>query len=85
VPEATLGEWLGGERVHVCGRAAGELGMARIDDTACDLPAAEWIGRLGAARLRERGPDDLAALEPVYLRAPDAQLPARPPDWRRPA
>jgi tRNA threonylcarbamoyladenosine biosynthesis protein TsaB len=70
--------------LHSCGLAGREMVPSTpvIEHPSCELPAAEWIGRVGASRISPPGPDDLAAIEPLYLRAPDAVLPARPPDWR---
>lgn len=70
-----------GPPLCLCGEAARGFGdSARlIDHPSCELPAAEWIGRAALTRLEARGDEDL---EPVYLRPPDATLPACPPDWR---
>jgi tRNA threonylcarbamoyladenosine biosynthesis protein TsaB len=59
----------------VCGLPAVVPALPRIDAAACALPSAAWIARLGRARLRTEPPLD--AVEPVYLRAPDAKLPER--------
>ena len=40
-------------------------------------PCAFWMCRIGHMRYAFKGSDDLAACEPVYLRKPDARLPAR--------
>ena len=40
-------------------------------------PRAAVVGRLGAVRLRESGPDDPAALVPRYARAPEAEIKRR--------
>ncbi|MCP4604237.1 MAG: tRNA (adenosine(37)-N6)-threonylcarbamoyltransferase complex dimerization subunit type 1 TsaB [Proteobacteria bacterium] len=37
--------------------------------------SAFWMARIGLKRFLERGPDDLDAIDPVYLREPDARLP----------
>ena len=66
-----------------CGDASGLLDDANgLLAPACRLPDPCWVGKVGAALVRSRGPDELAALEPVYVRGPDAGLPATPPDWR---
>ena len=42
-----------------------------------DLPDAAWVARLGAARLAAGLGEDAAAIEPLYVREPDAnKLPA---------
>lgn len=41
-------------------------------------PRGEVVARLGAARLAAGNAVELAALEPAYVRAPDATLPANP-------
>ena len=43
--------------------------------TETDLPDVAEVARLGVRKLEERGPDDLAALEPIYVRPPDITLP----------
>jgi tRNA threonylcarbamoyladenosine biosynthesis protein TsaB len=42
-----------------------------------DLPDARTIARLAALRMERTGPDDVAALEPLYVRPPDITLPGR--------
>lgn len=39
-------------------------------------PSPFWMARIGHARYVDSGPDDLDTVEPVYIRAPDARLPA---------
>jgi tRNA threonylcarbamoyladenosine biosynthesis protein TsaB len=60
----------------VCGEPAAVLlpDLPRLDAPACRLPSAAFVARLGAARLATAPPLDL--VEPFYLRAPDAKLPA---------
>lgn len=43
---------------------------------AFDVPRGSLIALEAAERLARRGPDDAAALEPIYVRAADAVLPA---------
>jgi len=58
--------------------------LASLSEGSFDLPAraaapsAYWMAVLGLSRFSQRGGDDPAAVEPVYLRAPDARLPERP-------
>ena len=40
-------------------------------------PCPFWMCRVGHMRFTFKGPDDLATVEPVYLREPDARLPVR--------
>lgn len=44
----------------------------------CDAPRAACLAHEAALLHATRGPDDLAALEPMYLRASDARLPSTP-------
>jgi len=39
------------------------------------VPSPFWMARIGLNRFNEKGPDDLATVEPKYLREPDAKLP----------
>ncbi len=39
------------------------------------VPSPFWMARIGLNRFLENGPDDLATIEPKYLREPDAKLP----------
>lgn len=48
---------------------------ARILSESRWAPSAFWLARFGRERFLAEGPDDLDAVEPVYLRAPDARLP----------
>ena len=53
-----------------------ELGAhARLLPFATHHPRGGVIARLGGARLAAGEADDLGTLEPVYVRAPDAELP----------
>lgn len=66
-----------------CGDAGGLLEEARgVVEATSQLPEASWIGKLAVQFARTRGFDCLATLEPVYVRGPDAKLPAAAPDWR---
>lgn len=69
-----------GRRVVIVGEVADQLEPLRphvARSTSADLPDAAWIGRVAAGRLRAadggRDPGDPAALEPLYVRAPDAK------------
>jgi len=72
VPAADALPWLGdlAERVAFCGRP--ELSDRWIRDPACELPHPTWIAKRGAALLAAGNTADLGALEPMYLRPPDA-------------
>jgi tRNA threonylcarbamoyladenosine biosynthesis protein TsaB len=61
-------------RVIVVGEVAAALGPcpALARGPALDLPDAAWVARLAAARLARGAGLDPAALEPTYVRAPDA-------------
>jgi len=58
-----------------------EARLARAD--GCAVPDARWIGRCGLRHLVAGRRDELASIEPVYVRPPDAKLPALPPDRHR--
>lgn len=51
---------------------------ARRAPRFCDAPRAASLAHEAAKKLRERGPDDLATLAPLYLRESDAKLPKQP-------
>lgn len=74
---SVLAEALGDEATRFCGRAA--VGLVpddrRVIDPESDLPDAGWIARLAARRLEGGDVPDLALVEPVYLREPDAKKP----------
>lgn len=63
-------------------RRAGGVVLAGELAGASELPDAAWIGRLAWPRLKDRSAkndaprDDAAELEVVYIRSPDAKLPA---------
>lgn len=50
----------------------------RIVDETLDVPRGSVLVRLGLRDLALHGPSDLATLEPLYVRASDAKLPATP-------
>lgn len=98
-PEAAVallrGEAGEGEPLVVCGSAARvypvrfaealAAGIAlHVLPPAFDLPRASVLALEGEARFLRDGPDDRAALEPLYVRGSDATLPAvasiRPPE-----
>lgn len=61
----------------------GEVARRLSLDSACvvttpetDRPDPVHLAKLAMARFDDRGPDDLDALEPVYVRPPDITLPA---------
>ncbi len=65
----------------VVGRIAGEFGDAALPSesvfrsAATDLPDVGELARLGVLKFERHGADDLAALEPIYVRPPDITLP----------
>lgn len=80
----TLREALGASRVAVCGSGLGRypetlpaaLGAATLRcPIFCDVPRASCLAHEAALAFAHRGPDDLARLEPLYLRPSDATLP----------
>ncbi len=69
----TVEPW--GKRV-VVGEVAEELDLRNVElirDRSCDLPGAEAMAALAVARAAS---DDLALLEPLYVRPPDITQPA---------
>lgn len=61
--------WVVGDGGEKSRRALVEIGTARTilsPDTV--PPSAAWVARLGRDRLATDGPDDLAALEPLYVK-----------------
>jgi tRNA threonylcarbamoyladenosine biosynthesis protein TsaB len=69
---------LQGRRLVAVGEATALIDLAgtlayRSPET--DLPDARTIARLGAMRVASRGTDDLASLEPLYVRPPDITMP----------
>lgn len=55
----------------------GALSEALWAPTEFDIPCARTLARLAIARFSAQGPDDLALLEPLYLRGSDAKLPGK--------
>jgi tRNA threonylcarbamoyladenosine biosynthesis protein TsaB len=51
---------------------------ARRAPRFCDAPRAACLAHEAARQLAMRGPDDLAALAPLYFRESDAKLPKQP-------
>jgi tRNA threonylcarbamoyladenosine biosynthesis protein TsaB len=52
-----------------------ELPGARVfRDDACELPRADWLARLALQAAAATEPPELAAVEPVYVRGPDAKV-----------
>jgi tRNA threonylcarbamoyladenosine biosynthesis protein TsaB len=65
-----------GGRLVIVGEVAEELPELRphrARGPGLDFPDAAWIGRVAAGRLAAAAPPDLALLEPLYVRAPDAK------------
>lgn len=72
---ASLGPRAEAPDLRFCGRMAELLGVPRerrIDASACDLPDASWVARIALERLSDGEAGDMAAIEPLYLRPPDA-------------
>jgi tRNA threonylcarbamoyladenosine biosynthesis protein TsaB len=76
---ADLGRLVGSEKLTFVGQIAPSLQL----DPACivrfaesDRPDPAAIACLAEQKLASRGPDDLDALEPTYVRPPDITLPA---------
>jgi tRNA threonylcarbamoyladenosine biosynthesis protein TsaB len=77
-----LGRTAAGRRLVVVGEVAAELlaGGPVLRGEGTELPDARWVARLARARLAAGAGAsavelDPAALEPLYVRAPDAKLP----------
>lgn len=72
--------WLAGSGLPRYGEAfTGALrGPATRAPLFCDVPRAACLAHEALTQLTEHGPSDLASLEPMYLRASDAKLPATP-------
>jgi tRNA threonylcarbamoyladenosine biosynthesis protein TsaB len=71
-----------GGRVVVAGEVAAEIALpagARLArGVALDLPDAGWVGRLAAPRVGAPGEAGVDAVEPLYVRPPDAVPALRP-------
>lgn len=78
-----VGAALSGGQYVVCGTGLRKYpeafaALSTSADTRFDIPAAaSWVD-LAVARFEVRGPSDLVALEPLYIRGADAALPATP-------
>ena len=81
-----LANEIGGRRGVVVGngfRRYQETLLALLPDSLLpassvfDAPRASVVAAIATRRFRERGPDDLASLEPHYVRGSDARLPTR--------
>ncbi len=84
VPTAHATERILAHDAWACGAQARDLdGVRLVAPGGCELPSARWIGKLAAARAKLATTADLATLEPVYARGPDARLPAVAPDYRK--
>jgi tRNA threonylcarbamoyladenosine biosynthesis protein TsaB len=64
---------LSGSGVPLCLDALRSAGVA-VEDTQVRHPSAAAVARLALALIDAEGPDDLARLEPLYLRRTDAEL-----------
>lgn len=67
--EAVLAKAAGGRNLVLVGEPAAHLPA----ETPPELPEAAWIGKVAAARFFSSGGVDPAALEPLYVRPPDAK------------
>jgi tRNA threonylcarbamoyladenosine biosynthesis protein TsaB len=77
---------LPGEELWLAGNGLGRYGeaflsplgaFARRSPTFCDVPRAACLADEAVRELHAHGASDLAQLEPLYLRASDAKLPAQ--------
>ena len=75
-----------GSPILLCGNGARRYGRqlvelagksARLADPAYDAPRAAALAQEARLAFEQEGPSDLSALEPLYLRPSDAQLPRR--------
>ncbi len=73
----------GSNKVFLCGNGIEPYREALTKGLTTAVPLPEsasapcpfWMARIGHQRFLEKGPDDLASVEPVYIREPDARLP----------
>lgn len=70
--------WLAGNGVGRYGEVfSGPLGAPFVRAPSfCDVPRGACLAHEATMQLARKGPDDLATLEPMYLRGSDAKLPA---------
>ncbi len=69
--------WLAGNALaHYGQRFTGPFGLAlERAPSFCDVPRAACLAHEAERAFRERGPSDLASVEPLYVRPSDAKLP----------
>jgi tRNA threonylcarbamoyl adenosine modification protein YeaZ/ribosomal-protein-alanine acetyltransferase len=83
---ATLAHWAGKLDVFIGdGATLYRDAIARVAPDARVLPApllAGAIGRVAVARARRGSPADPAAIQPVYVRRPDAEIARMEANWR---
>jgi tRNA threonylcarbamoyladenosine biosynthesis protein TsaB len=73
--------WLAGAGIERYGEAFWQplQAFALRAPALCDVPRAACLAHEAWRQMQREGPSDLASLEPLYLRASDAKLPARAP------
>lgn len=79
--EFDVASLLHNETLWLCGDTLPELPRC-LKTKGCSFPDAVWIARAAAAQKDTPSLADAATLEPSYVRAPDACIPARAPDFR---
>lgn len=67
------GDWLTGNGLTLCPFAQSEFPRPSLTDRADWVPQPEMMLKMGAARLRDRGGDDLWTLQPLYFRPSAAE------------